>query len=1670
MDYKSMTKAQLVKEIEKLQKKSAGNDDIERKQVEDALRESEERFRNLMDYIPGISVQGYDLNGTVLYWNKASEEVYGYTAREALGKNLADLIIPPDVMPLFKAALAAGKNIKKSGEFAPSGEVNLLHKDGHLIPIYSIHTAVKTPGKDAILFCIDVDQSGRKKKEQALQDSESRLKSIFSAAPIGMGVISNRVLKEVNDRMCEMLGYSRDELLNQSSRMLYVTDAEFDYVGDEKYSQIAKYGTGSVEARWKCKDGSLIDVFLSSSPIDPDNLEAGVTYTALNITQRKRAEQALRASQKQLKLFIDSSPDMCFFKEISGKYLLVNKANAKFLGKKEANIIGKTDFDLMPEEAAKVCQLTDVKAIEKKKMVISVENIGENIYETRKIPIIDEDIVVGVVGIIRDITETKRTEEALRENKELLENILTASTVGIAYAKNRSVIWANEEMVRMFGFTREEQYIGHDTRVLYANDDEYKRVGDLIYEHQYKGKVLEFDAKFKRHNGSLFDGYIKVNVMDPLEPAKGIIVSIVDITERKQAEKALKESEEKYRMLVDNAFDGIYLLRGKSYEYVNPRFCNITGYSPEELTSESFDYNVLLTDETKELIQQRYDARKRQEEVPNRYEVKIRNKSGKILDVDVSTVTIGDSSDVHVLGIMRDITERKQAEERRNKIELRMTTLMQNLQNVVIYETGGGREFISENIYNLVGYTAEELTQNRTAFPNLIHKSDLQTMGKQLSIWHKEGEPEPIIFQFRIQHKDGRWIWVEDHMIEIKSEDGSKYMTGVITDITERKRNEEAQRESETRFDQVTKASREIIWEIDANGLYTHISSIVEEILGYTADEIIGNIHFYDLHPEEDRDEFKKMAFEKFQRRETFSNLENLAQTKDGRIVVLSTNGLPILGSDGNLIGYRGADSDITERKQAEKALIESESKHRKYIESAPDGIFIMDTEGNYLDVNNAACFITRYSRDELLNMSISQITPPDALSETLEIYDEIKSEGEAHTEIPILRKDGTIIYASLDAVALSEERYMAFCSDITERKQAEMELRVQRTYLEELIEGAPEAIAILDNEDRIKRINREFTRIFEYEAKEAIGHKINDLIVPENLKDEGLKATKDVSEGKSVHLETVRRKKSGELIHASILGNPIMFEGDQLAVYGIYRDITTRKRSEEALRESEERYRRLFEDDLTGDYISTPEGKLITCNPAFATIFGYSSVEEALSAPISSFYTNPEDRFVFLELLKKKKKLEFYEKDYRHSDGYALNILEHAVGVFNEQNEMIQIRGYIIDNTEYKKLEEQFNQAQKMEAVGRLAGGIAHDFNNLLTVITGNTELAKMSINKHDPLYEDIEEIRKAAERAAELTHQLLAFSRKQTLQVKTINLNQIVLTIDKMLKRIIGENIDLKTVLASDLKNINADPGQIEQIITNLAVNSKDAMPNGGELTIETQNVVLDEDYCIAHPDTKPGLYAMLAISDSGEGMPEEVCNHIFDPFFTTKEIGKGTGLGLSTVYGIVKQSGGNIWVYSEMGKGTSFKIYLPVVENEVDELFSKHDSSEMQGGNETILIVEDEDGVRNLAVKVLAQLGYKVIEAANGNEACYICDKIDERIDLVVTDVVMPIMGGVEMVNKLKEKWKDLKVLYMSGYTANAIVHQGVLDPGIPYMQKPFIPITIAQKVRNVLDVKI
>lgn len=632
--------------------------------------------------------------------------------------------------------------------------------------------------------------------------------------------------------------------------------------------------------------------------------------------------------------------------------------------------------------------------------------------------------------------------------------------------------------------------------------------------------------------------------------------------------------------------------------------------------------------------------------------------------------------------------------------------------------------------------------------------------------------------------------------------------------------------------------------------------------------------------------------------------------------------------------------------------------------------------------------------------------------------------------------------------------------------KQAEEKMACLAHQWQSTFDAVKDAIFILDADQRIVRTNQAAEDLFQRPADAMSGRHCWEIV---HGTTEPIPECPLLRGRQSLQRET-RELRMGEFWF-EVTVDPILDAENRLTgVVHIMSDITERKQAEEKIRQSEESYRNIFQNAQVGLFRTRiSDGKILESNDQLARMFGYNNREEFIAEYATwKNYVDPGTRERMLEQIHQNGFIENFEARFYRKDR-SIFWARYSARLYPEQG---WIEGVAQDITEHKrveeeraKLQEQLQQAQKLESIGRLAGGVAHDFNNMLSVVLGYGEIILGDLHQEDPLRDKVQEMVNAGQRAKALTSQLLAFSRKQTLQPQVLDLNNQIRNTEKMLRRLLAEDIELSLIMAKDLPRVLFDPGQLDQVIINLAANARDAMPKGGRLLIETSVVHLDEAYAAAHHEINPGKYVMLAFTDTGYGMDQETLSRVFEPFFTTKEKGKGTGLGLSTVYGIVKQSGGHIWVYSEPGNGTTFKVYLPPTEAK-PKTQAEIVISPAPSGGEHILVVEDELSVRNLMKMLFSSLGYTVTVAANGDEALRLVEKMGVKPDLVITDVVMPKMSGKELIDRLRKTYPLLKALFMSGYTDNAIVHHGVLDPDTPFIQKPFNIQEIGKKVREVL----
>ena len=794
--------------------------------------------------------------------------------------------------------------------------------------------------------------------------------------------------------------------------------------------------------------------------------------------------------------------------------------------------------------------------------------------------------------------------------------------------------------------------------------------------------------------------------------------------------------------------------------------------------------------------------------------------------------------------------------------------------------------------------------------------------------------------------------------------------------------------------------------------------------------------------------------------------------------------------------GY-GAEGPLT----VEKACFE------QIIENAPEAISIVDQELRVLRINAEFTRLFGFTADEAAGKQLDRlIVPPDRYAETAWIAECIKTESKLSLETRRQRKDGSLVEVLLSTspVTLNGKRVGAYASyrDITEQKRTEelnaalyaIAARSQsaedlqqffaaiHNIVGQLMNARNFYIALYDSQAQLLSFPYFVDEEDPTPAPKPLGRGLTEYILRSG---EPLLVTPAVFEEleRRGEVESIGTPsldwlgvplKSGTacigvLVVQTYNENTRFGERDREILKFVSQQLAAtieHKRYEEALRRSEARSRSLILSAAFGICRCTLGGRFLDVNPALINMLGHGSVEDLLKLDARrEVFVNPQGLDRLAEDYRRTGSLNGVELQWRRKDGRVIivRLSGCAATISDEPEEVLELIAE--DITDRRQLEEQLRQAQKMDAVGRLAGGVAHDFNNLLMVINGYTEVLLEQLEQGSAMHHKVQSIQQAADRAATLTRQLLAFSRKQLLELKVVDVNTVIGDMERLLRPLIGENIELVTRLSTQTGHTRADAGQLEQVIMNLVVNAKDAMPEGGKLTVQSSDVTVRHSFR-EHRFIHPGRYAVISVADTGHGMDKETQSRIFEPFFTTKEKGKGTGLGLSTVYGIVKQSNGYVFAQSELGAGTTFYVYLPRVEDPAEELSPAKSQQNEAGGCETVLLVEDEESVRELVRVTLVSRGYNVIEAENGECGLRVAEAFKEHIDILITDVVMPGIGGRELAKKLLLLRPGISVLYLSGYTEDAVVTQGALGPSTAFLQKPFTLQNLAKKVREVL----
>ena len=1516
-------------------------DNTARKQAEEALRENESRLRALVSSIDEIVFE-FEEDGQYANIWVTDEKLLVRPKNELLGSTIGDVLGHKEAKPfteVIKRVISSG--ISETIEYSLDVMGGKRWFSGRVNPIISVS------GKPNRASFIARDITERKIVEEALIDSENKMRSIFRVAPTGIGLVKNRVLLEVNPKICEITGYLKEELIGKNSRILYPSDKEFEFVGKEKYHQISKYGTGVVETKWKKKDGTVIDILLASTPVNVKNNSKGVTFTALDITKRKNTEEALRESEERFRtMFETNQAVMLLIDPNSGKIEDANPAACKFYGYTHAKIV-------------KELYIHHINILTKNEIKIEMRNV----------------------------LNSKRN---YFEFKHRLAN------------------------------------------------------GDIRNVETYSSKTIIKD--------------------------KELLYSIIhDVTERKQAEEKLLESEQLYHAVIEQSHDLIFLVdtESKLIIEVSPAMKKLLGYSSKELISLSL-YDLIAHDKQsidrniKKILADGYKFIGEREYV---------RKDGSKVDVEVS-VSLISNKDKNVLCIVsRDITERKKAENEIRESEAKFKAIIQNVNEGIIYaDNQGSIIHVNEAISRMVGIPIKDIIGENVIIlaKQLVSAKQIPKILKKIAIAIKGKSLKPFELEYN------------DRTLEISTtyDKSLKKITGIIRDITERKQFEKVLSENEEKLRNVVENSTNLFYSHTIDHEITYISPKCREFLQCEPEEaMIRWTDFVTNNPVNEKGfAFTKKAIKTGKRQPPYE-LELIG--KEGKIIQVEVNEAPIKHKN-KTIGIVGSLTDITERKKVEGDLYVSEKLLRQVIDASPYTIYVKDKEGRYILVNKKMAESHNTTPKKLvgktdLSVAKNWLTTPEKIKKfresELNVINGKKPMFIKEDKFTFLDGSERWFQTIKSPISLKDnpDCLMGVAVDITERKQAEISLINEKLISEEYINSLPGLFYIFD-EERFIRWNKEWIRITGYSNEELSQMYGTDFF---EGKDKELiaKRMQEVFINGSSEAEADIITKNGKRIPYYFSGMRKEFNGKPHLI-GLGIDITELKEAEKALQESEEKYRLIVENANDGIEISQND-KIFFANSCFANMLGYTN-EEIKNIPISKIFTEQGTR----ELIERNEKRDkgqplpnHYETTFRKKDGTIIDVdIKYEIIQYkNEPATFAIIRDITLRKQVEKEkeiLEKQLRRSQKLETIGTLAGGIAHDFNNILAPIMGYTDMALLNLEKTNPLYDDLQHVLKGAHRAKDLVKQILLFSKQSEKERQPLALQSIVKKALKFIRPSIPTIIEIQQRIDDSCAKVQADATQINQVIINLCTNAWQVMEEkGGTLTIELIQVNIDTSTAKLYPNLNEAEYVKLSVTDTGPGMDEETQERIFEPFFTTKTLDKGTGLGLSVVHGIVRGHKGDIHVHSRIGKGTTFHVYLPTIKSE--ETSIKTEDVEIFGGSECVLVVDDELAVSELVKRILENFGYKAKVFKNGLDALQAFKKKPGEFDLIISDLTMPKMTGLDLADRLHKEYPDFPVMIMTGFgdslTETTRERYGIKN----VISKPIVVKDLTAAVRKIFD---
>ncbi len=1277
--------------------------------------------------------------------------------------------------------------------------------------------------------------------------------------------------------------------------------------------------------------------------------------------------------------------------------------------------------------------------------------------------------IMGLGVVTTDVTASKKAETAVREREELFRAFInnTPAAIAVTDPDGRFIV-VNDEFVRRRRETSAKAVLGKG--VFDFLPEELAQEADQQDKEVLRtGKTLDVSFELAQPDGSIhYFEAVKFPIRDTAGSISAVGLISMDVTDRKQAEDAKQETARLLQAVLDNSPTAISLkdTAGKLV-LVNEQWRRQYGLSDEDALGKSlmelFPYDIAV-----EL--QEYDKRVLETGMATEFEMELPGPDG-LPETDIVVkfpITGSDGRITGVGSIGTNITERKRAEEALRWSERDLRGILDNMVDTFFRTDREGRiMMISPSVTNLLGVTPEEALGRR--FDEFVAAPD--TMPNLYDLV-ATGSDETSGHEIRMIRQDGEEVWVLTTARKFLDEDGEAAgIEGVAHDITMRKRAEEALAESEGRFRDFAEASSDWMWETDAEGRFSYISERIVDVLGLKPGRLLGK-----TREELAEDGKANVDWQRYRRqidqRKPFRDFQYDTVDTDGEIRTLRSSGRPRFAEDGTFLGYRGTGNDITESLATERREAETRQRFLDAIETVPVGFALYDVEDRLVLWNRLYESFSSTSVNLRVGVTFDEVLRTSIEGSPIKAAEgrekEWIAERVAHHKNP---KGPLVLKRGEKWLQIREHKtpdgsILLIIVDISDIRRAEESLRESERQLRAILDNIPDLAWLKDRDNQIITVNTVFSQSCGLSLGELIGKTDLDIWPPELGKLYFADDQEVVETGNRKRVEEQIQRADGNRIWVETIKAPVLDEhGQVVGTVGTARDITERRNAEQELR----KLSTAVEQSPAAIFIMDPEGTIEYANPKFCETTGYSLDEVVGHTPelLRTDYVEPGQFERMWQAITTGQEWRGEMRNRKKSGDHFWTSV--AISPITDDNGKItHLLSIAEDTTEKRRMDEQLRHAQKLEAVGTLAGGVAHDFNNLLLPIIGFSELLMQELGPDSPSKEKVNTINKAGQRAKQLTRQLLAFSRKQVLEIEVLDLNEVINGFQKILRRTVREDIAFEILPGDEACPVRADATQLEQVLMNLVVNAQHAMPEGGRLVIETANLEIDEVFARSHADIKPGSYVMLAVTDTGVGMDKEVLSHIFEPFFTTRAKGEGTGLGLATVYGIIKQHNGAVWVYSEVGIGTTFKIYLPRMESVRKSARQAIEAPPLGATNgEVVMIAEDDDLVRNAAGVILRNHGYTVYEADSPDRCFTLLKQHPERLDLLLSDVIMPRLNGAELFRHLRNDFPELRVVFMSGYTDKVIDRYGVLDPGKRFIQKPFTMSNLLKAVREELD---